>query len=64
LLFQIDTAQTCPLVKPLLSSGCSIFSYLLIVAQQRVYMPQYFWHHKHIIIIIVIIIGKTALFEP
>jgi hypothetical protein len=27
--------------KPLLSNGCFIFSFLVVVAQQRVYKPQY-----------------------
>jgi hypothetical protein len=27
--------------KPLLSNGCSIFAYLAVVAQQRLYIPQY-----------------------
>jgi hypothetical protein len=33
--------QTCLFAKPLLSNGCCIFAYLMFVAQQQVYMPQY-----------------------
>jgi hypothetical protein len=33
---------TCLFAKPLLSSGCCIFAYLAVVAQQRVYRPQYY----------------------
>jgi hypothetical protein len=33
--------ETCLYAKPLLSDGCCIFACLAVVAQQRVYMPQY-----------------------
>jgi hypothetical protein len=34
---------TCLFAKPLFSNGyCSIFAYFAVVAQQRVYLPQYF----------------------
>jgi hypothetical protein len=45
LLFPIVTAQTYLLAKQLLSNGFSVFAYPAVVAQQRVYMPQYFCHH-------------------
>jgi hypothetical protein len=34
---------TCLFAKPLLSNGCCTFAYLVLVAQQWVYMPQYIY---------------------
>jgi hypothetical protein len=31
---------TCLFAKPLLSNGCSIFAYIAVVVQQRVYMHE------------------------
>jgi hypothetical protein len=42
LLYAIVIVETCLFAKPLLSNGCFIFAYIAVVAQQRVYMPQYF----------------------
>jgi hypothetical protein len=33
--------QTCLFAKTLLSNGCCMFAYLMVIAQQRVQMPQY-----------------------
>jgi hypothetical protein len=40
-MFPIVAVQTCLFAKPLLSNGYRVFVYLAVVAQQRVYMPQY-----------------------
>jgi hypothetical protein len=37
----IVAMQTCLFAKPLLSNSCCILAYLVVVAQQRVYMPHY-----------------------
>jgi hypothetical protein len=42
LLFPIVAVQTCLFAKPLLSNGCCIFAYLVVVAQQWVYTPHYY----------------------
>jgi hypothetical protein len=41
LLHRISVAKTRSFGKPLRSNGCCIFAYIAVVAQQRVYMPQY-----------------------
>jgi hypothetical protein len=41
LLYPIVAVETRLFAKPLLNNGCCIFAYLAVVAQQRVYMPQY-----------------------
>jgi hypothetical protein len=41
LLFLYFAVQTCLSAKLLLSNDCCIFAYLAVVAQERVYMPQY-----------------------
>jgi hypothetical protein len=42
LLFAIAALETRFFPQLLLSNGCCIFAYLVVVAQQRFYMPQYF----------------------
>jgi hypothetical protein len=42
LLYPTVAVETRLFAKPLLSDGCCIFAYLAVVAQQWVYMPQYF----------------------
>jgi hypothetical protein len=41
LLYPIVAMETCLLAEPLLSNGCCTTPYVAVVAQQRVYMPQY-----------------------
>jgi hypothetical protein len=41
LLYPIVAVETRLFAKPVLSNGCCIFAYLVVVAQQWVYMPQY-----------------------
>jgi hypothetical protein len=40
-LYSLVAMETCLFVKPLPSNGCCIVAYFVVVAQQRVYMPQY-----------------------
>jgi hypothetical protein len=42
LLYPNVAVETCLFEKPLLGNGCCIFAYLAVVAQQQVYMPEYF----------------------
>jgi hypothetical protein len=49
MLFQTVAVKICLSAKPLLSNGCCIFAYLLVVAQQWVYMPQCVKHLEIII---------------
>jgi hypothetical protein len=39
--FMLMMILSCLFVKPLLSYGCCIFTYLAVFAQQRVYISQY-----------------------
>jgi hypothetical protein len=42
LLYRTVAMETRLFAKPLLSKSCSIFAYLAVDAQQRVFMPQYY----------------------
>jgi hypothetical protein len=37
----VVAVETCLFAKLLLSNSCCMFAYLMVIAQQRVYMPQY-----------------------
>jgi hypothetical protein len=38
--------ETRLFAKPLLSNGCRILAYSLVVAEQRICVPQYLFRHK------------------
>jgi hypothetical protein len=42
MLYPIVAVETRLFAKPLLSNCCFVFAYLVVVAQQRVYMPYLF----------------------
>jgi hypothetical protein len=41
---------TCLFEKPLFSNGCCIFDHLVVVAQQRIYMPLYITHSDSVLL--------------